>query len=44
MTFPDGENKEGFYENNVYKIKMNIWGPDGKMLKSGGVAPAPQQS
>jgi hypothetical protein len=39
MCFPDGSKKEGYFENNVYKIKVNITGADGQMLVSGGVAP-----
>jgi hypothetical protein len=39
MCFPDGTKKEGYFENNVYKIKVNITGEDGQMLTSGGVAP-----
>lgn len=34
MIFSDATRKEGFFENNVYKIKMNIYGPDGQMLSS----------
>lgn len=39
MCFPDGTKKEGYFENNVYKIKVNITGADGQMLISGGVPP-----
>lgn len=38
MIFPDGTKKEGYFENNVYKIKVNITGSDGKMLSSKGEA------
>lgn len=24
MTFPDGTMKEGYFENNVYKIKVQV--------------------
>lgn len=40
MIFPDGTKKEGYFENNVYKIKVNITGEDGQMLTSGGLPPA----
>jgi hypothetical protein len=39
MIFPDGQKKEGYFENNVYKVKVCITGEDGQLLQSGGVPP-----
>ena len=29
MIFPDGNVKEGYFENNVYKVKVQITNGDG---------------
>jgi hypothetical protein len=34
MIFPDGTRKEGYFENNVYKVKVQITNNDGEMLRS----------
>lgn len=34
MIFPDGNLKEGFFENNVYKVKVQITNGQGQMMQS----------
>lgn len=34
MIFPDQTKKEGYFENNMYKIKVQITNNEGEMLKS----------
>ena len=31
MTFPDGQTKEGYFENNVYKIKVQVGDEDAQL-------------
>lgn len=34
MIFPDGNVKEGYFENNVYKVKVQITNGNGQMMQS----------
>ena len=34
MIFPDGTKKEGYFENNVYKVKVQITDSEGQMLRT----------
>lgn len=39
MVFPDGSKKEGYFENNIYKIKVCITDEAGQLLKADEVPP-----
>jgi hypothetical protein len=32
MIFPDSNAKEGYFENNVYKVKVQITNGEGQMI------------
>jgi hypothetical protein len=34
MIFPDGTKKEGYFENNIYKVKVEILDTNGEMLRT----------
>jgi hypothetical protein len=34
MIFPDGTKKEGYFENNIYKVKVQITNNEGQMLRT----------
>jgi hypothetical protein len=34
MVFPDGTKKEGYFENNIYKVKVQITDEQGNMLRA----------
>lgn len=34
MIFPDSTRKEGYFENNIYKVKVQITNNQGQMLRT----------